>query len=50
MNIEEYIETAKEELDLFKEEFLLKHKNDPENWPIDMEEGEWGEQELEYRF
>ena len=30
MNIEEYIETAKEELDLFKEEYLLKHKNDPD--------------------
>lgn len=50
MTLEEYVEISKKELDEFKENYLLDHKNDPENWHLEMGDGEWVEQELSFRF
>ena len=50
MTIDEYVEKAKSELDNFRTKWLLAHENDPENWPLDLDEGAWGQQELDERF
>lgn len=48
MIVTEYIQQAKKELDEFEEMWLDKEKTD--GWPSDLDEGEWGEQELAARF
>lgn len=50
MQISEYIKKAKEELDNMEKTFVDSNKNDPKMWPLEMSEGEWGDQELAYRF
>ena len=50
MTLQEYIENAKKELDDMQLMWLENHGFDPDNWPLENEEGEWGEQELAQRF
>lgn len=55
MSLDEYIEQAKRELDEFRAFYLssreLCNPDRAENhWPLDLSEGEWGEQELAHRF
>ena len=47
MDLFEFIETTKKELDLFKENWLKNHAMNPENYPLDLGEnndGLWFEQ------
>lgn len=50
MTLYEYIKQAKKELDAFAERFIEGNKIDPDMWPIEMKEEEWGEQEMASRF
>ena len=50
MHLKEYVEKAKEELDKFEQMWLEGHASDPDNWPLDIGEGEWNEQEKSVRF
>lgn len=50
MTLEEYIILRKKELDDMFTYYKQEHKKDPKNWPLDMREEEWLEQELAYNF
>jgi len=50
MELIEYIKKAKQELDDFAQEYLKGHESEPELWPLDMDEVDWGDQELTSRF
>ena len=50
MTLDEYVEKAKKELDDFKKEYLKEYAKDPKNWPLEMDEGEWDEQENAYHL
>jgi hypothetical protein len=50
VKLHEYIKQAKEELDKMYIKFVEENGNDPEGWPLEMDEGEWEEQELASRF
>jgi len=50
MKLDEYIALAKQELDEFEVYYKGESEKDPENWPLEFDLAEWGEQELAYRF
>lgn len=50
MNVKEYVAIAKAELDSFQRNWEEKMVSEPGNYPSDLEEGEWGDQELASRF
>lgn len=50
MTIVEYAEKAKKEIDDMVLMYVKENKKDPNNWPLDLPVGEWGEQELNIRF
>ena len=50
MTLDEYIDKSKKELETLRKHYKEMSELDPENWPLDMNECEWGEQELFYRF
>jgi hypothetical protein len=50
MKLSEYITQAKKEIDDFEQLYVNGNKNDPEMWPLEADEGEWGDQELAARF
>ena len=50
MKLNEYIEQAKIELDDFKYLYELGHAENPERWPMEMDDSEWGELELDSRW
>lgn len=50
MTLDDYIKQAKDELDQFAQTYRQGHEEDPENWPMDTDYGEWCEQELATRF
>jgi len=50
MKLEDYIEKAKKELDDLQNQFVESNKKDPDMWPLEMEETDWGDQELAARF
>lgn len=50
MTIQEYITVAKKELDDFEAKWIKGEAEDPNNWPHDMDEGDWADQELAERF
>ena len=50
MTLDEYIDKSKEELETLRKHYKEMSELDPENWPFEMNEGEWSEQELGYRF
>jgi len=50
MTLREYIELAKKELDSFEETWIEESENNPSFYPMEMDEGEWVEQELAIRF
>ncbi len=50
MTLPEYIKVAKAELDEFQKRYEKGNAEEPVNWPMEMDEGEWGEQELAGRF
>jgi hypothetical protein len=50
MTLDEYIDKAKKELEDFRKMYISNQYTDPENWPLELYEGEWAEQELTYRF
>lgn len=45
MKLEEYIKLRLEGLKQFKEDWMVNNIKDPANWPEEMSEGEWYEQE-----
>ena len=45
INVIEFINKRKEELDSFASDWLLNHKNDPDNWPLYLPRQDWDEQE-----
>jgi len=49
MKLHEYIEKAKEELDAMLDKFVEENKLDPDNWPLEMAEEEWLDQEIAER-
>jgi len=50
MKLHEYIIKAKEELDKMYLRYLKEHDKHPDMWLLEMNKGEWGEQELAERF
>lgn len=50
MTLEEYVEMVKKDLDEFESNWKNSHESDPENWPMEMNEGNWDEQLLSYKF
>lgn len=50
MTVQEYVAKAKAELDAFQKNWEDKMKTEPDNYPADLDEGEWGDQELASRF
>ena len=50
ITIDEYVEKCKKELDEFEQIWKKENKKDPENWPMEMPEVEWGDHELTQRF
>lgn len=50
MKLDDYIEKSKKELEDLRKLYKKNHESDPENWPVEAEEGDWTEQELAYRF
>ena len=50
MTLDEYIDKSKEELETLRKHYKEMSELDPENWPFEMPEGEWNQQELDYRF
>lgn len=50
MKLHEYIETANRELNIMYSKWMKEHEKDPALWPLEMDEGEWNEQELAERF
>jgi hypothetical protein len=50
MELKEYIEQAKKELDKMEEAWLDNNTLSSVNWPLVMSKEEWVEQELAVRF
>lgn len=50
MTLEEYATLAKVEIDKMVSDYMEEHKNNPDNWPLDRTEADWGEEELMQRF
>ncbi len=50
MKLKDYVTKRKAELDTFQKEWEKEHAKDAETWPLEMEEGEWGQQELAEDF
>jgi len=50
MTIQEYIAKAKDELDKMMDFYLSENVKNPVNYPLDMSEDEWCDQELAMRF
>lgn len=50
MTLEEYVKRAKMELDEFEAQWKQDHSRDPKNFPMELQEDEWKEQELAVRF
>jgi len=50
MKLEEYVQTAIQELKKFQKKWEQEHEKNPEYYPMELEEGEWGQQELSERF
>ena len=50
MTLDEYIDKSKKELETLRKHYKDMLELDPENWPCEMPEGEWNQQELDYRF
>jgi len=48
MTVSEYVQMAKKELDEFEAKWIIGEEND--NWPHDLDEGEWCDQEMAVRF
>jgi len=46
MLLEDYLQIRRDELEYLQKLFLENNKKDPEQWPLEMEEGEWFHQEL----
>ena len=42
--------TAKDELDAMEKNWIEENKKNPEMWPLEMDAGQWGENELASRF
>jgi hypothetical protein len=45
MRFEDYLLIKKEELKQFEENWVKENKKDPKCFPMEMEEGEWEEQQ-----
>lgn len=50
MTVQEYVAKAKAELDAFQKNWEEKMIEEPQNYPAELEEGDWGDQELADRF
>jgi len=50
ITLAEYVVLAKREIDQWAESYRAENDADPAHFPMVMEEGEWGEQELSERF
>lgn len=50
MTLDEYIDKSKKELEIMRKHYKEMSDLDPENWPYDVTEEQWSEQELAYRF
>ena len=50
MKLEEYVKLAKKELDEFEANWKKQHNTTPEDWPLEMNDADWGVQELASRF
>jgi hypothetical protein len=48
MTLSQYVKSRKKELDDFEKYWKAQRKIDKDNWPINVPEGEWYEQELAY--
>lgn len=48
MKLQEYIKIRIEELNALQSMWEEGNLKDPENYPMDMEEGDWYDQELAY--
>ena len=48
MNITDYVELRKQELDDFRDTYLSGHVGNPHMYPIEMEVGDWYDQELTF--
>lgn len=46
MNVAEYVELRKSELDKFQADWIENMAKRPEDWPETMGEGDWFEQEI----
>jgi hypothetical protein len=42
--LDEFIEEREKDIERFKKEWLEGNKKDPDNWPMEMPDGEWDEQ------
>lgn len=50
ISLQEYIEQSIKELKKFESNWLKNNKKDPDSFPMELNEGDWGEQELAERF
>ena len=50
MTVQEYVAQAKAELDAFQKNWEDKMIKEPQHYPAELEEGDWGDQELASRF
>lgn len=50
MTLEEYVESAKKEIDKFQRQWEKGRKKNPENYPEELDKDEWRDQEHVYRF
>jgi hypothetical protein len=41
---------AKQELDLMREDYERNNRIDPDSWPLELDSGAWGEEEMCRRF
>lgn len=48
--LDEYIEMAKQELDVFRDEWIRNSEIDLEEWPLELSGGHWREEERDSRF
>lgn len=46
ISIIEFINQRKQEIEKFGADWMLKAKDDPDNWPLFLPRAEWDEQEL----
>lgn len=50
MNVSQYVELAKKELDDFEKMWNDGIQKAPNDWPKELNEEEWGDQEIATRF